>query len=58
MKKCFHLVKKNVAKKLALQEQIGLSFSGMIVFATGKLPVNVTNFVATNVTTNNASLHC
>lgn len=54
----FSCSQKNVAKKLALQEQIGLSFSGMIIFTTGKLPLNVMNFVTTNVTTNNANLHC
>ena len=46
-----------LVKKLALQGQIDVSFSEMIIFTTEKPPLNVMNFVTTNVTTNNASLH-
>ena len=49
-----------LVKKLALQWQTDGSFSGMIISTTGKCnePLNVINFVTTNVAANNASLHC
>ena len=46
-----------LVKKPALQGQIDGFFREMIIFTTEKPPLNVMNFVTTNVTTRNASLH-